>query len=118
MEPKPNNNYKEADFKDKITLLKENIEKENKRNILDFKKSILDLWNKPRLLKYCIALYMIWFSMMFGYYGWTYNAGTFGGSIFWNTVFYAISGIVSNVLCFYLSEKVKISLFRLLFPLL
>lgn len=56
---------------------------------------------------YCLALYWLWFSMIFTGYGWSYNVGTLGSSIFWNVFYFALMGLISSCLQVWYLPKIN-----------
>ena len=56
------------------------VAKETKNGSVS-KQSIIDLWKVPQLLIYSLVLYFVWFANVFVYYGFSYNAGSLGGSL-------------------------------------
>ncbi|XP_053209063.1 organic cation/carnitine transporter 2-like [Panonychus citri] len=71
------------------------------------KETIFNLYRNPTLLKYCCGLYVIWFTMIFNFYGLTYTTLDLSGNIFINNAFFTIAGIVALVFLTWKVEKIK-----------
>ena len=92
----------------KLELLQAKYQEEEKEKVSDeSRKTILDFWKVPSLLKYAMAQYFIWFSYAFAGYGITYNAGALGSSLFLNFVGFAIIDSVNTVLTYFVIDRVK-----------
>lgn len=72
----------DADIDRKMMKFRNYLENEEKRLKLEAKMSIVDLWRQPTLLRYCIFLYMISICLTFIGYGISYNAASFGESLY------------------------------------
>lgn len=88
---------KSNEIKRKLQLLKSHLTIEEEKLLQERKNTIIDLWKVPRLLKYCIVMYITWFVNVFVYYGLSLNAGDLGGNIFTNFLILGLAEGVSNV---------------------
>lgn len=57
------------------------LDKDQEKLKIEAKKTILDLWRQPILLRYCMLLYVISICTSFIAYSFSYNAGSYGGSL-------------------------------------
>ena len=83
----------EDTFQLKFTSLRDNVLSSLKGT--QKKETIFNLYRNPILLKYCFALYVIWFTMFFTLFGLTYTTLDLSGNIFINNAIFAIAGIVA-----------------------
>lgn len=90
----------------KLDTLKENLLKQQKEGEEEeSKKSILEMWRSPVLLKYSLCMYFIWFSLGFVGYGFSYNVGELGGSIYINTFIMACLEVVARVVTYFTVDR-------------
>lgn len=82
----------EEEFDRKLKKLSLFLSKETHKEA----KSIVDIWKVPRLLKYCIALYLFWFVQGFSGYGMGYNTLDLAGNFFINIATIRLSTLVST----------------------
>ena len=81
----------EETFQMKYEALRDNVKSSLRSN--KAKETIFTLYRHPTLLKYCCALYVMWFTMAFTLFGLTYTSLDLSGNIFLNNAIFAISGV-------------------------
>lgn len=106
-----------ADVKRKMGLLRKQILIDEKERIEESQKTLFDLWKSPILLKYCLVMYVISFSMFFVSYGTTYNAGEIVGSLYVTTLFGGFLSIIKHLMTYFIINKFNRKPFAMFFIL-
>lgn len=102
----------------KLSVLKKKYQEEEESNKEEKDRTIIDLWKVPRLLKFSLAQYVIWFSGAFVSYGVTYNAGDLGGSLFVNFLGFALIDTLNNIAMYFIIDRFKRRTLYLIFAFL
>ena len=88
------------DVERKIVLLKNRILADEKERKEEAKKTLLDVWKSPILLKYCLTLYVMSFCMSFTSYGMGYNAKEVYGSLYIASFINAFFSVIKHLSMF------------------
>lgn len=98
--------FDELEIDNKVRELKAFVEHEEATRQKS-RQTLFDLWKVPLLLKFCASLYFIYFGNMFIYYGFSYNAASFGGSLYWVQFWAGIAELVEGVTLFFILDLIK-----------
>lgn len=92
-------------FERKLDKLSQFLSKHN--SVEERSKTIFDIWRVPRLLRYCLTLYVFWFVQTFFFYGLKYNALDLTGNYFINMAMIQQSSLIATILVFWRVEKFR-----------
>ncbi|XP_074598888.1 organic cation transporter protein-like [Brevipalpus obovatus] len=100
-----NSDQEKAAFERKLDKLSRFLLKHNSAQ--ERSKTIIDIWRVPRLLRYCLTLYIFWFVQTFFFYGLKYNALDLTGNYFINMAMIQQSSLIANIFVFLKVEKFR-----------
>lgn len=85
------NKLSDSEIDRKLDKFRSYLDKEQEKLNAEAKKTIVDLWRQPILLRNCLFLYVLSLCLTFIGYSFSYNAGAYGGSLHVTVFIQAVS---------------------------
>lgn len=101
------NKLSDVEIERKLEKFRIYLDKEQEQLKIEAKKTIFDLWRQPILFRYCALLYIISICLSFVAYSFSYNAGSYGGSLHVTMFIQAISTTSVFVAMFFVVDHFK-----------